>query len=171
MNRAQARRAGALPWIAAALAAAGCGAGDDPSPAGGCRIEGRSYEISAGEIDHACGHLADGPFGDLAAGDALTNLHMLYTVALEDRGDGSFGAEIGFTALEATTHVFYHLADAPAAYRDEGGEDLCVAATVVPSGCDGIRRVDLIDLDDRQSIRIALGPSPETAVRLVAERK
>ncbi|EYF01666.1 hypothetical protein [Chondromyces apiculatus] len=158
------------------LAAAGCGDGGDggdggEAPAVGCQIEGRDYEVGEQEIAHACGHVEEGPYGALPSGDDLANLHMLYTVALDDDGAGAFGGTLTLTARETSTHVFYYLSDVPAAYHDAAGEDLCIAHTFVPTGCDAMRRVDLVDLVDQEAIEILLGPSTEAYARVVAERK
>ena len=47
--------------ILCALSAAGCSSDDEPA----CGEPAEDYVVSSGAVDHTCGHVSDGPFGDV----------------------------------------------------------------------------------------------------------
>jgi len=136
-----------------------------------CALEGRDYEVPAKEVEHSCSHQTEGPYGEVADGDELLNLHMLYTVTLSPTDDGRFAGRYPFTARKTSTHVFYVFGDAPLAYEDASGEGLCVAGTIDEADCDGLDRIELVDLEEGQTIELVVGPYDAPEVELVLERK
>jgi hypothetical protein len=174
-SRCLRERAPQLCWALALLGAAalaGCGDGTDGEPTlGECALEGRDYGLPEGEVEHACGHVPDGPFGELGSGDELDNLHLLYTVTLEEQPDGRYAGSLGFVARKSSTHVFYVFGPSALSFHDESGEQLCIAATVRELSCAEMNRAELVDLEDGQRIELRIGAQDAPTLQLLAERK
>jgi hypothetical protein len=157
--------------VAAALVA--CAGDEDAiaSAGGACALEGRDYGLDDGEVEHACGHIGEGPYGELAAGEQLGNLHMLYTVALVPDGDGRFSGTLGFVPRATATHVFYAFDDATLSFHEGEGDALCIARTVEDVACDPIDRALMVDLDEGRTIEVRIAPMDRPTVRILAERR
>jgi hypothetical protein len=154
------------------VALAGCGDGTDGEPSlGECALADREYGLDEGEVEHACRHVPDGPFGELSSGDDLDNLHLLYTVTLEEQPDGLYAGSLGFVARKSSTHVFYVFGPSALSFHDETGEQLCIAATVRELSCTEMDRAELVDLEDGQRIELRIGAQSTSTVRILAERK
>jgi hypothetical protein len=136
-----------------------------------CALDGRDYEVPAEEVEHSCSHRTEGPYGEVADGEEVVNLHMLYTLRLTETDDGRFVGRYTFTARETTTHVFYVFAGAALGFEDASGEALCVAATIAEADCDGLDRIELVDLEEGTPIELVVGPHDAAEVDLVVERK
>jgi len=128
-----------------------------------------STALDADDIAHACGHLNDGPFGELSDGDDLVNIHMLYTLQLTPNGNGGFEGSFPFTSRDDATHVFMSV-DAEVPLRFEaGGAPRCHAEST-PDGCDGIARAAFVDLAEGETVTLGVGPVSTETVRLLGER-
>ncbi|AKT39437.1 hypothetical protein [Chondromyces crocatus] len=158
--------------ISATLLALGCSGGGNGDPLeSGCRIDDWQYEIDEYEINHACSHVDEGPFGEVGADKTLANLHMIYTVRLTDSGDDTYRGEVRFRARRTSPHVFYYPEDVYAAYQGEDGSNSCLAASVFPASCPGLGRADVIDLTEQQTVSIQLGPTERQNIRIMVEAK
>jgi hypothetical protein len=145
----------------------GCDGGGASSGAGG--NECGAFELTEEEAEHACAHLDEGPFGELASGEPLANLHMLYTVTLEASGD-AYVASLPFVPRESSVHAFLVLeADVPLRVVS-GGSELCLVGDE-PDGCDGLSAASLVDLERNQEVTLEIGPTSNAPVRLLAERQ
>jgi hypothetical protein len=161
----------ATTLLIAVLSACSGGTGGGGVGETDCQQPDVDYSLSQKQVEHACGHLEEGPYGELVAGDELTNLHMLYTVQLEALADGGYEGSLGFTPRASSTHVFYVFEGAALSFADEAGESLCVAATIEDVDCAGIERAQMIDLVEGQRIELRLTATSEPTTRILAERR
>lgn len=144
----------------------GCG---ESSGAGGGDGACGAFALSEDETKHACAHVDEGPFGELASGEPLANLHMLYTVTLEPSGD-AYVASLPFVPRESAVHAFLVL-DADVPFRVlQGDTELCLEPDE-PDGCAELSAAHLVDLDRNQEVTIEIGPTSSPTVRLLAERQ
>ena len=151
----------------------GTGAGATTSAssgtAGDCQQPGRDYSLTEKEVTHSCGHLTDGPFDDVAAGEPLDNLHLLYTVTLDAAGDGTFAGTLTYTPRKTATHMVYSFSGAPITYEDASGAR-CVATSVSGVSCASAARVDFVDLEEGVPVNFTISAPTET-IQLLLERK
>lgn len=157
--------------LVVALASACGGDSTEESAEPGCKLEDSDYTLGAEEVDHACRHLDEGPYGELVAGDDLGNLHMLYTVELEAQSDGSYAGSLGFVPRASATHVFYVFEGAELRFHDDTGEPLCVAETIEEVSCETIERAQMLDLVEGQRIELRFAAMTEPTTRILAERR
>jgi hypothetical protein len=151
----------------AALASlqSGCSDSEGASGAGDCG----PFALTEEEAEHGCAHLVDGPFGELASGAALDNLHMLYTVTLEQEGP-DYAGTLTFIAREAAVHAFVVVEpDVPLRVL-AGGTELCLVDDE-PEGCDDLSVAHLVELERNQEVTIELGPTSRSTVRILGERQ
>ncbi len=143
---------------------------DAEDPAASCRKDGVDYTVTTGEVDHACGHATGGPFGSLQSGDELANLHTFYTLDLSEEASGSYVGTFALTARKTATHSFYWSVPIDVRYR-VAGQDRCVAHTQPTPECSSLPRLDLVDLADKETVVLEVGPTSEASVAIVAERR
>ncbi len=127
------------------------------------------FALTEEEAEHACAHLVEGPFGELANGEPLANLHMLYTVTLEPSGD-AYVASLPFVPRESAVHALIVLEAGVPVRILQGDTELCLEPSE-PEGCADISAAHLVELDRNQEVTIEIGPTSSPTVRLVAERQ
>ncbi len=143
---------------------------DTGEPSAGCQTAGVDYTVSESEVAHACSHAPDGPFDSLQSGEEVANLHTFYTLGLSEEAPGSYVGTFSLTARKTATHSFYWSVPVDVQYR-VAGEDRCVAHSQPTAGCSPLPRLDLVDLVDKETVLLEIGPTSEASVALVAERR
>ncbi len=127
------------------------------------------YELTTEEAEHACVHVVDGPFDDLRSGEQWSNLHMLYTVALESSGT-SYAGELKFVARESAVHAFLAVEEGVSVRVADSSGDLCVVEQA-PDGCESFASAHLVLLERGKEVTLAVSSDSSTTVRMLAERQ
>jgi hypothetical protein len=159
-----------MAFLASLAATAGLQSGcSDATGAGGGGDDCGDLEFTEEEAGHACKHVEDGPFGDLASGDELGNLHMLYTLTLDGEGE-TYSGTLTFIARESAVHAFV-LMESGVPLKVRSGETALCLAEDEPDGCDAFKNAHLVELERNAEVVLEIGPTSKSSIRLIAERQ
>lgn len=127
---------------------------------------------------HACEHLEEGPFqqvaaaADAAMAPGMTGVHVTYDVTLQDDGAGNFGGFAAYTAAEAAEFMFFVDTDVPIAFLDAAGAALTPEGTCSADPCSAacalIQGKYMLDLG-AATYTLSFGPTPAQRVRVLVE--
>lgn len=128
-------------------------------------------------LNHACGHVALGPFADVLASVSGTpeaprtdTGHVRYTVALGSLGGGTHGGYTRFApGVSATAYLFLDEETAVSLDRFDGQDGPAVHEAQAPAACTGIARVVRFPIAEGDVVRARFGPQPRPEAKLIVE--
>lgn len=155
-------------WAASVLSLLSQGCGEEAS----CG-ETSKYPLDRPFEEHACLHVANGPFETVPAAVAgrapeLRNTHVAYTVPLAQAA-GVRAGKVMFKPRVDGPFAFFVDVETPLRLDVDSGKEVCPAAVHPVSACSGLRRVHFYDLRRKVEYELTFGPTAPDKVLVVVE--